>query len=164
MKSKIDIAMILLILGTMLGGGCISGDDAPTTSPPVIDTFHLIITVNGGDNFGVALNEIKSLPFQTITATEVKKTGATFETSWGGTSLYGFFSHFDIADISKVTLVSLDGYETTLDYAELKDAIIAWQDGDGNEITEEKGGPIRIVAPGLPASTWIKWLTEIRVA
>lgn len=163
MRHKYLYLMAVVMLIGALATGCISSDNESTTTTPAPESFYLNVTVVGQDAIEVGLSEIKSLEYQNITATMVKKTGATFETQWGGALLYDFMSYLGIENIQAITLVALDGYEKEIEYAQLQEAILAWKDGDGNEISEEDGGPIRFVAPGLPANTWIQNLYEIRV-
>jgi len=166
MKIKNTLLIAIIIFGMLLASGCISGDDEaqPTTTvAPPDDTFFLSIVLDGSDYQDVGLSEIKALPYQNLDATMVKKTGTEVETSWGGTSFYGFMEEIGISNISVVTMVALDGYEKDIEYAQLREALLAWEDETGSEIAVEDGGPIRFVAPGLPSNTWIQNLTEIRV-
>ncbi|HHN81102.1 MAG TPA: hypothetical protein ENN11_00575 [Methanomicrobia archaeon] len=162
MQRKLSI-LLALCLVTALVAGCISSDEpeSTTTAPP--DTYYLSVTVDGGSPIEVGLSEIKSLEYATITATMVKKTGAEIETTWGGISFYGFMEHIGVEDAETVTMIALDGYQKELEYAQLQQAMLAWHDENGDTIPEEDGGPIRFVAPGLPANTWMQNLVEIQV-
>jgi len=163
MQLKLPI-LLALCLVTALVAGCISSDDSESTTTAPPDTYFLVVSVDGGTPTEVGLSEIQSLEYETITATMVKKTGAEIQTQWGGTSFYRFMDHIGVEDAQMVTMVALDGYEKELEYAQLQDAMLAWHDENGDTIPEEDGGPIRFVAPGLPANTWIQNLVRIEVA
>jgi len=165
MQIKKVLFASLIIISLIFVSACISSDEEEevnTTTPPP-ESYYLYVTIDGASTEEVGLSEIKSLEFQNITATMVKKTGAEIETSWGGTSFYGLMDHLGISNISEVTLVALDGYQKTIDYTQIAAAILAWEDETGEEISEEDGGPIRFVAPGLPSNTWMQNLLEVQV-
>lgn len=154
--------IIALLLASVLGAGCISDSDSPSTTAPAEDSFYLSIVVDGEQEYEIGLSEIKSLPFVSIDATMVKKTGEEFATHWGGTLIQGVFDHLGIEGATSLVFVALDGYEREIQYDQLQEAILAWEDEDGSEITEDAGGPVRLIAPGLPANAWIANLYEIR--
>jgi|GEM_PF-3540710 len=165
MQLKKTSFIAIMFIGMILASGCISGEnDTTTTTAAPVDTFFMGVTVDGDYYEDVGLSEIKSLTYEQIDATMVKKTGEELETSWGGTSFYGFMESLGVSNITTVTLVALDGYEKELEYAQLREAMLAWEDETGAEIAVEDGGPIRFVAPGLPSNTWIQNLIEIRVS
>jgi len=60
-----------------------------------------------------------------------------------GTSFYGFMESIGVTNIVDVAVAASDGYSKTVNYADLADAILAWEDETGAEISEEDGGPIR---------------------
>jgi DMSO/TMAO reductase YedYZ molybdopterin-dependent catalytic subunit len=165
MRSTNKIIFALMLACVLAVAGCISsGDDtpAPTTTAAPYDGFQLGVTVDGQTTY-ITYDEIIEMPAETFSATMVKKTGAEIETTWTGTSFYGVMEYMGFENIVDATFVALDGYEKFIEYDQLQEAKLVWQDETGTDLTEETGGPIRLVAPGLPANAWITNLIEIRV-
>jgi len=130
---------------------CISEEETITTTAPPVDAFFLSMMVDGADYQDVGLGEIKAMPYEQVDST------------WGGTSFYGFMESIGVTNIVDVAVAASDGYSKTVNYADLADAILAWEDETGAEISEEDGGPIRFIAPSLPKNAWTQNLAEIRV-
>jgi DMSO/TMAO reductase YedYZ molybdopterin-dependent catalytic subunit len=67
------------------------------------------------------------------------------------------------SDAQSITAVAADGYEVTIDMADLgKDAMVALK-MDGEWLSEsDPDSPIRLVVPGLPANKWVTQLVAIR--
>ncbi|MDD4280804.1 MAG: molybdopterin-dependent oxidoreductase [Candidatus Methanofastidiosa archaeon] len=165
MRQRFFFLFVVAILCGAMATGCISGTstEQPATTTPAPDTFFLAVTGEEITTREVGLSEIQSLPYLHITATMVKKTGATEETAWGGALFYDLMDHLGIENIASVVLVALDGYEKEVEYNQLQEALLAWEDGEGVALATETGGPIRFVAPGLPSNTWMQNLIEVRV-
>jgi DMSO/TMAO reductase YedYZ molybdopterin-dependent catalytic subunit len=66
------------------------------------------------------------------------------------------------SDAQSITAVAVDGYEVTIDMADLgRDAMIALK-MDGEWLAEsDPESPIRLVVPGLPANKWVSSLVKI---
>jgi DMSO/TMAO reductase YedYZ molybdopterin-dependent catalytic subunit len=66
------------------------------------------------------------------------------------------------SDAQSITAVAVDGYEVTIDMADLgRDAMIALK-MDGEWLAEsDPESPIRLVVPGLPANKWVTSLVKI---
>jgi DMSO/TMAO reductase YedYZ molybdopterin-dependent catalytic subunit len=66
------------------------------------------------------------------------------------------------SDAQSITAVAADGYEVTIDMADLgQDAIVALK-MDGEWLSEsDPDSPIRLVVPGLPANQWVTQLVAI---
>ena len=165
MRSINKIIFALMILCVLAVAGCVSSNDEgtpSTTTAAPYDGFQLAITADGQTSY-ITYDEVIALPAETFTATMVKKTGAEEETTWTGTSLYGVMEYMGLESISETTFVALDGYERLITYDQLQEAMLVWQDETGTDLTEETGGPLRLVAPGLSSSSWITNLVEIQV-
>jgi DMSO/TMAO reductase YedYZ molybdopterin-dependent catalytic subunit len=69
------------------------------------------------------------------------------------------------SDAKSVTAVAADGYEVTIDMADLgRDAMVALK-MDGEWLSEsDPDSPIRLVVPGLPADKWVSQLVAIRAS
>ncbi len=165
MRSYNKIIFALMMVCVLALAGCISSEDegtpAPTTAAPY-DGFQLAITADGQTSY-ITYDEVIALPAETFSATMVKKTGAEIETTWTGTSVYGFFEYVGIDTISALKFIALDEYQKEIDYDQLQEAMLVWKDETGTDLTVETGGPLRLVAPGLPANAWLTNIVDIQV-
>ncbi|MFB9949507.1 sulfite oxidase-like oxidoreductase [Rhizobium puerariae] len=107
--------------------------------------------------------------FQALPQTEMRSdihcvtTWSRYDNHWKGVSTRDFLDAVDPKDEAvAVMLTSYDGYTTNLllsDFAS-PDAIIVTQ-WEGQPLTEEHGGPVRLVVPHLYFWKSAKWLQRI---
>lgn len=87
-------------------------------------------------------------------------------TSWEGVTLYlllreaGEVEH----EIQWWVLITLaDGTSHRMSLADLRGAIIAFKDGQGNWLADTDTAPIRLIAPSRPSSEWLVGPVRITV-
>jgi len=107
--------------------------------------------------------------FQALPQTEMRSdihcvtTWSRYDNDWKGVSTRDFLDAVDPKDeAAAVMLTSYDGYTTNLllsDFAS-PDAIIVYE-WEGQPLTEEHGGPVRLVVPHLYFWKSAKWLHRI---
>ncbi len=94
-----------------------------------------------------------------------KTTGTDSISSWRGVSLADLFKEAGApATYTSLSVEAADGYVMEIPFSELTDAIIALQE-NGKWIVESDPdhGPIRLVAPTVPANRWVYALVKISV-
>jgi len=104
--------------------------------------------------------DLKENP-QEFTAVLVKSTGTEIENTWKGrllTELLGIYS----VNPEYITFVAEDGYMITLKMEDVKNAYLCYE-MDGEELTLETGGPIRLVITDQPGKLWMSYLKEIKL-
>ena len=94
-----------------------------------------------------------------------KTTGTDVISSWRGVNLASLLSSVGAPSIyNALSVEAADGYVMDIPFAELENAIIALQEG-GKWIVENDPdhGPIRLVAPAVPANRWVYAIKKITV-
>ncbi len=80
------------------------------------------------------------------------------KTSWEGVTLFLLLQEPGGVEYSVDSWANVrfaDGTSHRFNLAELRGALIAFKDADGNWLAESGGAPVRLVAPNLPSSHWI---------
>jgi sulfane dehydrogenase subunit SoxC len=96
-----------------------------------------------------------------FTAILVKSTGTEIENTWKGRLLSELFAPYDV-DPEYVSFVAEDGYMITLQMEDLKNAYLCYE-MDGEVLTLETGGPVRLVITDQPGKLWMSYLKEIKL-
>lgn len=118
------------------------------------------IQVKGLADGVITIEDIKENAVE-FTAVLVKSTGTEIENTWKGRRLTEFLAAYDV-DPEYITFVAQDGYMITLQMTELQNAYLCYE-MDGEELTLETGGPIRLVITDQPGKLWMSYLKEIKV-
>ncbi len=133
---------------------------------PSISTTEWKLEVHGFVNNPVTLNwdAFRALP-QTDMLSDIHcvTTWSRYDNNWKGVSTRDFLDLVDPREEAhSVMLTSYDGYTTNLLLSDFSapDAIIV-TDWEGAPLTEEHGGPVRLVVPHLYFWKSAKWLKRI---
>jgi len=96
-----------------------------------------------------------------FTAVLVKSTGTEIENTWKGRRLTELLSVYNV-NPEYITFVAQDGYMITLQTTDLQNAYLCYE-MDGEELTLETGGPVRLVITDQPGKLWMSYLKEIKL-
>jgi DMSO/TMAO reductase YedYZ molybdopterin-dependent catalytic subunit len=85
--------------------------------------------------------------------------GSVETTSWEGVTLFLLFREpggvqYTVNWFVRVTVA--DGTSRRFSLAELRAALIALKDGEGNWLTETDSAPVRLIAPNRPSDEWLR--------
>ncbi|QFZ19494.1 sulfite oxidase-like oxidoreductase [Saccharothrix syringae] len=135
----------------------------PTPRVP-LDRWRFTVTTETGEEHGWSWREFQALPAESVTTdihcvTKWSKLG----THWRGVSLDTLLSDVDTAaDFAVVH--SYGGYTTNLPLEDLLDGR-AWlaHRYEGEDLTPEHGGPVRLLVPHLYFWKSAKWVRGIRL-
>lgn len=108
----------------------------------------------------ITIADLKENP-QEFTAVLVKSTGTEIENTWKGRSLTELLDKYSV-NPEYITFVAEDGYMITLKMEEVKNAYLCYE-MDGEELTLEMGGPVRLVITDQPGKLWMSYLKEIKL-
>lgn len=108
----------------------------------------------------ITLDDLKENATE-FTAVLVKSTGTEIENTWKGRRLIDLLSVYDV-EPEYITFVAEDGYMITLEMKDLQNAYLCYE-MDGEELTLETGGPVRLVITDQPGKLWMSYLKEIRL-
>ncbi len=91
--------------------------------------------------------------------------GDDMMTSWRGPSLDSLFEAAGVVDGPlSITLAAKDSYEISANRDDLRDAVVALQDGEGRWLVEKDPRcPVRFVPPRVPGDYWLMNLAIITV-
>ncbi len=149
---KTRYQLLIGVLAVSLLVGCVTEEkETPTYT----------VEISGLKEGELALSELRSMPSEEFTATLVKSTGTEIENSWKGVLLSDVLDTYDVAP-DYVTFVAKDGYMSTMEWSDLTNAYLCYE-MDEEEITQEDGGPVRLVIPDQPGKLWLKYLKEIKL-
>lgn len=92
-------------------------------------------------------------------------TWSRLDNRWGGVAMRSVLEHVrPTADARYVMLHCLDGYTTNVPLGAIDDTdVLVAFDHDGQPLTPEHGGPVRLVVPKLYAWKSGKWLTGLEL-
>jgi DMSO/TMAO reductase YedYZ molybdopterin-dependent catalytic subunit len=87
--------------------------------------------------------------------------------SWKGVTLFQLLQEpggveFDIGWSALITLD--DGSRYRMSLADLRGALVALQDGQGNWLAETAETPVRLIAPNKPSSSWLQGPVRITIS
>jgi len=119
------------------------------------------INITGLVNGELSLTDLKAMPYEEFNAILVKSTGTKIKNSWKGVLLTDVLKKYNVTP-DYVTFVAIDGYMSTMEFNDLSKAYLCYE-MDGKEITQEEGGPIRLVITDQPGKLWLKYLKEIKL-
>ena len=119
------------------------------------------INITGLAQGELTLADLKAMPSEEFNAILVKSTGTTIENSWKGVLLGEILQKYDVTP-GYVTFVAIDEYMSTMELSDLDNAYLCYE-MDGKEISQEDGGPIRLVIIDQPGKLWLKFLKEIKL-
>lgn len=144
---------ILAILVLVLSLGC------TTEKAPSVPDYT--INVTGLHDGTISLSQLKTMKAETFDATLVKSTGTEIPSSYTGVKFMDILNSYGVQP-EYISFVSEDGYMITLVKDEYDTAYICYAE-KGVQLTQETGGPIRLVIPDQPGKLWLTWLKEIKL-
>jgi hypothetical protein len=88
------------------------------------------------------------------------------QTSWEGVTLFLLLQEpggveYTIEWWARILLN--DGSSRRFNMSELRGALIAFKDGDGNWLADTDAAPIKLIAPNQPSTTWLDGLVRITI-
>lgn len=104
--------------------------------------------------------DLKENPTE-FTAVLVKSTGTEIENTWKGRHLTELLTLYNVSP-EYISFVAEDGYMITLRIEDLQNAYLCYE-MDGETLTLETGGPVRLVITDQPGKLWMSYLKEIRL-
>lgn len=119
-------------------------------------TVHITGLANGE----ITTEDLKMNPSE-FTAVLVKSTGTEIENTWKGRLLTELLAPFNVSP-EYVSFIAEDGYMITLKMEDLQNAYLCYE-MDGEELTLENGGPVRLVITEQPGKLWMSYLKEIKL-
>jgi len=144
--------IIVGILALSLLLGCISEQK---------EEVKYTINITGLAEGKLTLTDLKAMPSEEFNAILVKSTGTEIENSWKGVLLSNVLQKYNVTP-DYVTFVAIDGYMSTMELSDLGNAYLCYE-MDGKDISQEDGGPIRLVITDQPGKLWLKFLKEIKL-
>jgi len=141
---KIGVVLVLIVLAA-----CVGQKEAGYT-----------VDVTGLAHGEISIADLKENP-EEFTAVLVKSTGTEIENTWKGRSLTELLASYDV-DPEYISFVAEDGYMITLQMKDLQNAYLCYE-MDGDMITLETGGPVRLVITDQPGKLWMSYLKEIKL-
>lgn len=186
MKIGFVAATVVLVSGGLFG--CSSAGDSqpspgitavatPFGSPPADASVApgdvvLTLEVQGAPAITFTPEQLKALPQATATVETPqewldKAPGLPAEQAFRGAPLADVLADAGIRDSAQIRMVGADGYKVTGSADDLTsaEAVVAVE-ADGQPITPEYGGPVRIVFPGgsgvEDTKYWVLWLKTIK--
>ena len=108
---------------------------------------------------------LKTLPYTTITTPD-PHLEATIE--YGGVLLKDVLDAFDVKDAKEVKIVAKDGYAAVIRVEDLNLGILIAYMADGKEISEESGGPIKVIFSEeaqkvYGPENWVWWIAKLEI-
>lgn len=156
-NSKYHLPVLFILLVGYLVAGC--------SSAPKVD-WAFEIEAPGVQPLQVTYADLASKPQVDLKDILMQKTtGTDVVSSWRGVYLASLLSAAGAPAVYSILSVEAsDGYVMEIPFSELENAIIALQE-DGKWIAENDPdhGPIRLVAPAVPANRWVYAITKITV-
>jgi hypothetical protein len=164
-------ACILVIGGCEEEAGDATGDQAKPAGAskqeiPKVDAT-LELTGSGlGQPTSFSFEQLAAMPFVRLDDVLMLKTHEDDEvTSWQGPALQPLLEAAQIKPgATEITLIAKDGYEMEVTLDDLKDAIIALKNREGQWLSEvERRGHWKLVPPHKPGNFWIVDLERVTV-
>jgi DMSO/TMAO reductase YedYZ molybdopterin-dependent catalytic subunit len=110
--------------------------------------------------------EFRALPSVTVTADfHCVTTWSKFDNSWEGVSWRTVAARAGVRPEAKAAMIhGYDGYTTNVErsWLDSDDVLFAWSH-DGQPLTPEHGGPLRLVVPKLYAWKSAKWVSGVEL-
>ena len=133
-------------------------------APPIdAATWRLRVTDGDGVDVRFDLAAVRALGEREQLAVLDCTSGWALETSWRGLPLAALLRHAGTTSTPRSVVVrSATGWSSSLDPAELDDALLATSVA-GGPLRVANGAPCRLVAPNRRGLDWVKWVTEIEV-
>jgi DMSO/TMAO reductase YedYZ molybdopterin-dependent catalytic subunit len=156
MKTAAWLWLGLLLLSIALTG-C-------SDNPPTVD-WELTIDGDVDQSVTYSYDELVELRRAELTDVPTRDPDHPDETtSWEGVTLFLLLQEpggveYSINSWVMVTLE--DGTSRRANLSDLRGAIVALKDGEGNWLADQDGAPIRLIAPNLPSSEW--WEGPVRI-
>lgn len=132
-----------------------------------IDVQSYRLVISGKVKFPLKLtyDTLRCMPKVTVTPTLICVGVFEDVATWSGVPLKYVLELAGIQeDATRINLVSADGYKVGLLVEEVlnKPVFLAYE-WEGQPLPILHGFPVRLVAPGMYGSNWVKWLVEIIV-
>lgn len=124
------------------------------------DTKEYTVEVKGLATGEITIADIQAHAVE-FTAVLVKSTGTEIENTWKGRRLTELLAVYTV-DPEYLTFVAQDGYMITLQMADVQNAYLCYE-MDGEALTLETGGPVRLVIIDQPGKLWMSYLKEIKL-
>jgi DMSO/TMAO reductase YedYZ molybdopterin-dependent catalytic subunit len=110
--------------------------------------------------------ELRALPSVTVTADfHCVTTWSKFDNTWEGVSWRTVAERAGVRPEAKAAMIhGYDGYTTNVErsWLDSDDVLFAWSH-DGQPLTPEHGGPLRLVVPKLYAWKSAKWVSGVEL-
>lgn len=145
------IFAILALVSLTLG--CAT-DETPVTADHTVKISGLI----DGE---LTLSDLKVMESETFDATLVKSTGTEIPGNYTGVRLTDVLNQYGVQP-EYISFVAMDGYMITLTENEYLGGYLCYAQ-NGESLTLETGGPVRLVIPDQPAKLWLSYLEEIKL-
>jgi DMSO/TMAO reductase YedYZ molybdopterin-dependent catalytic subunit len=149
--------------------GSYAGNTFPTSSwvadqPRPLDAQAWQLSLGG------AITTPRDFPYDELVAAgdvleaTLDCTGGFYSTQhWRGISVGHLLDHANVdADARYVSFISVTSYRWSLPLEEARTALLATHVGE-EQLSNEHGFPLRLVAPGRRGFEWVKWITHIEV-
>jgi len=144
---------VFAILVLVLSLGC--------TTQNVPATPDYTVNVTGLYNGTISLSQLKTMKAETFDATLVKSTGTEIPSTYTGVKFMDILNSYGVQP-EYISFVSEDGYMITLVKDEYDASYLCYAE-KGVQLTQETGGPIKLVIPDQPGKLWLTWLKEIKL-
>ncbi len=160
----VPIALMLLL------AGCLTQGKPEAISRPrgeiVLTVSGTITRFNAGDTYEFDMETLKMLPYTTI-RTPDPHLEATIE--YGGVLLRDILETVEAQNVKEIKIVAKDGYTTVIKAEDLDLGILIAYTADGVEITEDLGGPLKIIFSEEAQNVygpenWVYWIKSIEVS
>ncbi len=125
------------------------------------DKNEYSVNVTGLYEGTITLSQLKSMNSETFDAILVKSTGTEISGNYTGVRLIDILNELDITP-DYISFLAKDDYMITLTKEEYYNGYLCYAE-EGIQLTQETGGPIKLVIPDQPGKFWINWLKEIKL-
>lgn len=142
---KIGVILVMIVLAACVG----QQEEAVYT-----------VEVTGLAQGEITTADLKENPTE-FPAVLVKSTGTEIENTWKGRRLTELLAQYNV-NPEYISFVAEDGYMITLKIEDLQNAYLCYE-MDGEALTLETGGPVRLVITDQPGKLWMSYLKEIKL-
>ncbi|MCL5986354.1 MAG: molybdopterin-dependent oxidoreductase [Actinobacteria bacterium] len=141
-----------------------SAESASTESSAEVK-YDLIVSGNVEGTLKLTIDDLEKMKVISGNFEMIKANGEVVRGTFTGVSIDDLLSSAHVKNSTNIIIFyASDGYYSYLNLDEVvgKGFAIAYQ-MDGKDISIEDGGPLRLIAPGLPAANWVKYLSRIEL-
>lgn len=160
--------LVLIVMLVLIAAGCL-GQGEKSQGPQgeiVLTVSGSIGKTNANETYQYTMEMIKALPY-TEMSTPDPHLEATIQ--YGGVLLKDIISDVNAQSAEEIKVVAKDGYTAVIKAEDLDLGILIAYTADGADLTEESGGPLKIVfseeAQQVYApEAWVWWITKIKIS